>query len=342
MWITLILKLFISISIISNPAEKGLSVDPAKIDGLTFVAPPRPFSEKAFDDIIQSRADWISVVPFAYSMRGKNQLFFNTQRQWWGEKLEGVISTIKEAKAKKLKIMLKPQVYIPGSWIGEMRYDTEEEWSNWEKGYTAYIDTLLSIAEEHEVELFCIGTECKISIQERTGYWKNLISHARSKYSGQLTYSSNWDSYNQVPFWDELDFIGISAYFPLTDTKTPSIEELKRKWAPTKKRLKKYSKRNKKQILFTEFGYMSIDGCAYKAWEIEKQIYNRDINEQAQANALDALLSSFWDEKYWAGGFLWKWFPDMQGHEGYIPKDYTPQGKISEQIVNKWYKKNDN
>jgi hypothetical protein len=166
-----------------------------------------------------------------------------------------------------------------------------------------------------------------------------LIDHARSKYSGKLTYSSNWDSYNFVPFWDHLDYIGISAYFPLTETQTPSVEELTRKWSPTKKRLKKFSKRNNKQILFTEFGYMSIDGCAYKAWEIEKEISNRAINEVAQANAIDALLHNFWDEPYWAGGFLWKWFPDMQGHEGYIDKDYTPQGKLSEQVVTKWYEK---
>lgn len=310
-----------------------------KIDGLTFVAPPRPFSEQAMHDVIESEAGWISVVPFAYSLRGKNQLYFNTSRQWWGEKMEGVKETVRSAKEKGLKVMLKPQVYVPGSWIGEMDYKTEEDWQAWEEGYTQYIDTLLSIAEDHQVELFCIGTECKISIQKRHNYWVSLIENARSKYSGKLTYSSNWDSYNFVPFWEELDYIGISAYFPLTDSMTPSVEELTKKWSSTKRRLKKFSKRNGKQILFTEYGYMSIDGCAYKAWEIEKEITSRKINEVAQANAIEALLSSFWDESFWAGGFLWKWFPDMQGHEGYIDKDYTPQGKLSEQVVTKWYEK---
>ena len=310
-----------------------------KIDGLTFVAPPRPFSDQAMTEVIDSEAGWISVVPFAYSLRGKNQLHFNSSRQWWGEKMEGVSETVKSAKEKGLKIMLKPQVYIPGSWIGELDYKTDEDWSAWEEGYTQYIDTLLRIAEEHDVEIFCIGTECKISIQKRQKYWLSLIEYARSKYSGQLTYSSNWDSYNLVPFWEELDYIGISAYFPLTDTKTPSVKELSKKWSSTKNRLKKFSKRNSKQILFTEYGYMSIDGCAYKAWEIEKEVASRAVNEEAQANAIEALLGSFWEEDFWAGGFLWKWFPDMQGHEGYIDKDYTPQGKLSEEVVTKWYEK---
>ena len=84
---------------------------------------------------------------------------------------------------------------------------------------------------------------------------------------------------------------------------------------------------------------MSIDGCAYRAWELENEIGDRQINEQAQSNAIEGLFSSFWDKSFWAGGFLWKWFPEGQGHEGYFSKDYTPQGKISEQTIKDWYDK---
>ncbi|MEL6865638.1 MAG: hypothetical protein AAFP19_14520, partial [Bacteroidota bacterium] len=68
-------------------------------------------------------------------------------------------------------------------------------------------------------------------------------------------------------------------------------------------------------------------------------IQRLNINEQAQANALEALYSSFWQEPFWAGGFIWKWFPNMTGHEGYPGKDYTPQGKKAEAIVKSWYQK---
>ena len=117
-----------------------------------------------------------------------------------------------------------------------------------------------------------------------------MIDNARSKFSGQLTYSSNWDAYHQIPFWDQLDFIGISAYFPLTEDKTPRVEDLKTHWRPIVKKLRKYARRHNKQILFTEFGYLSIDGCAYRAWELEKEVHKRSINQQAQANAIEALF----------------------------------------------------
>jgi hypothetical protein len=47
---------------------------------------------------------------------------------------------------------------------------------------------------------------------------------------GKLTYAANWDKYDQVSFWDELDFIEIQAYFPLTAQTSPTAEEIKKGW----------------------------------------------------------------------------------------------------------------
>jgi len=312
-----------------------------KIDGLTFVAPPRAFEINPMPAITEVKAGWISLVPFGFTRKNGNTVIFNQERQWWGERPEGIKETIRLAKEADLKIMIKPQIWMQGNWIGDLKFENTEDWETWEKSYAEYILFMAKIAEEHTVELFCFGTELKIAIQERTPYWRSLIQEIRKIYSGKLTYSSNWDSYEEVPFWDDIDFIGISAYFPLVDTKTPQQEELQRRWSPVRKKLKKFSKRNNKQILFTEFGYMSLDGCAYKAWEIEKKVKETEINEIGQANALDALFQSFYNESYWAGGFLWKWFPNGEGHEGYPAKDYTPQGKLAETILKKWYGKDE-
>ena len=103
------------------------------------------------------------------------------------------------------------------------------------------------------------------------------------------------------------------------------------------KKLKEFAHYKSKHLIFTEFGYLTVDHCAHKSWELEEQISSLDINQQAQANAFEALFSVFWPEDYWAGGFIWKWFPNMQGHEGYPDKDYTPQGKKSQKIIENWY-----
>ena len=58
-----------------------------KINGLTFVAPPRPFTKNPMTEIKQSKATWIATVPYAFTRQGNPELRFNTPNwQWWGER----------------------------------------------------------------------------------------------------------------------------------------------------------------------------------------------------------------------------------------------------------------
>ncbi len=308
-----------------------------KIKGITMVAPPSEFQNNPLEKIAEVNANWTTLVPFSFMRQGEPRLVFNMPGQWWGERSDGVRKSISSAQAAGLKVMLKPQIYIPGSWVGDLDFEDDAQWESWETQYRAYIMNMVDIAVEQGAEMICIGTEINHSAAKREDFWRSMIRDIRAMYTGQLTYSANWDSYQKVPFWDALDYIGISAYFPLTDSDTPDFVELLSEWRPIVKKLSKYSKKKKKQILFTEFGYLSVDGCAYRAWELEKQVHQLSINEQAQANAIESLFLAFWKEDFWAGGFLWKWFPNMQGHEGYIDKDYTPQNKMAQTVIERWY-----
>lgn len=309
------------------------------INGITAVATPFTFPTDPYPRIGETNANWICLVPYGFTRQGNPTLRHNVEGQWWGETHEGVIENIKLAKANGLKIFLKPQVYIPGSWPGDLDFGSEEEWEKWEAAYKEYIMSFLDIAIEYDVELFCIGTEFKISETKRSFFWKELIKDMRCKYIGKLTYSSNWDSYQQIDFWIDLDYVGISGYFPLLESDVPNVYKLQRKWKPRISELKAYSKRTSKKILFSEYGYLSVDGCAGKTWELEKKVHQLPINEEAQANAFEGLYSALWDENWWAGGFIWKWFPHGQGHEGYVERDYTPQDKMAEQVIAKWFGK---
>jgi len=311
----------------------------APVKGMTVVAPPHPIGEAEMDELLDVNTEWIALVPFGFSGLNDTNIRFNLERQWWGEKKEGIVKCIQLAHKKGIKVMLKPQVYIHGYWVGDVDFETEAEWSAWEDSYDEYIKFYADIAVEFDVEMFCVGTEYKLAAQKRANYWIGLIEELRVDYSGSLIYSSNWDSYDKVPFWDHLDYIGLSCYFPLSNSNTPAPRQLNKAWRPIKKELSKFAKKYGKKIVFTEFGYMSIDGCAGKAWLIEKDRENRSINQIAQANAYDALFAAHWEEEYWGGGFLWKWFPRGMGHEGYPEKDYTPQGKLSEKVITKWYGK---
>lgn len=283
-------------------------------------------------------ADWVAVVPIAFCRPGQPGIRYDIAPwQWWGERPEGLRQTIAMAHAAGLKVMLKPQIYLHGSWPGAIDFDNEKDWLQWERNYLLLMGFMADLAQETNVDLLCIGTEIKASSTQRPGFWRDLASQVRGCYEGPLTYAANWDEYPAISFWDAVDYIGIDAYFPLSNAPTPSILELKKAWKPIVREIEKTSTRFARPVLFTEYGYMSVDQCAHRIWELEPRVQSLPVNQQAQANALEALYSTFWDEPWWAGSFLWKWFPGTEEHEGYPERDYTPQGKKAQQVIAEWF-----
>ncbi len=306
--------------------------------GISFVAPPNEFSDQAMPALKSIDCDWISVIPYAFMSKGEATVQFgnNPSWQWWGETTEGASETIRKAKEQDIKVMLKPHVYIPGSWVGDVYFETEEQWLTWEASNRVYVLAFAEIAQQLDVPLFCLGTEWKRTVIERETYWRSLIEEVREIYDGELTYAANWDEYDFVPFWDALDYIGVNAYFPLIDEPKPSTDELVAAWKPIKKTLSDFADEKQKRMIFTEFGYMSVENCAYQTWVLEADRSILTYNEACQYNAINALYSSYWDEQFWAGGFLWKWYPDdFSGDRMRV--DYTPQGKSAQQLLKDWY-----
>ena len=311
-----------------------------KIKGLTLVAPREPFRNEPMTEVKSVNAEWIAIVPYGFTRQGIPSVRYDGNgRQHWGELYEGIKVTIDSAHKAGLKVMLKPQVWVGGGWIGGLDFETDADWKKWENDYENYILPFAKIADSLNVELVCIGTEVKLSAIKRPAFWRSLIAKTRNMYKGKLVYAANWDEYNLVTFWNDLDFIGIDAYFSLVPKATPSVSELEKAWTPHINAVRNFQKQQQKPVLFTEFGYMPIDSCTYQSWEIEKRRRNMAINEQSQADAIDALFTVFWKEHWWAGGFLWKWFPDVRATEGNEIKDYSPQGKKAIGVLQKWYVK---
>lgn len=311
-----------------------------KIHGLNFVAPPREFEKNPIHAVKNVEADWIAVIPYGYTMPKQNRVIYNREKwQWWGETPAGVKKTIALAQQQGIKVMLKPQVYFPRSWSGNLSFENESDWQQWESDYTAFIMTFVQIASEMKVEMICIGTEFKQSVIQRPSFWKEMIEKIRKNYPGKLTYASNWDEFDKVTFWDQLDFIGINAYFPLCEEPTPSQSQLKKAWIPPMESIRAIHEKFKKPVIFTEYGYLSVDACASRNWELESKIKQLNINEQAQSIAIESLWKNCSEEKWWLGGFIWKWFPNMQGHEGYPERDYSPQGKLGENTLKECHQK---
>ncbi|AWX44024.1 hypothetical protein HME9304_01024 [Flagellimonas maritima] len=310
-----------------------------KINGLSFVGSREEVKQEHVEPVLRTNANYVAIMPFGFA-RDLNSpnIIFDTDRQWYGETRRGAKQYIELLQKNGIKIMLKPQIWIwRGEFTGDMAMNSDEDWKTLEESYSDFILTYAVLAEETKTEIYCIGTELEEFVKNRPRYWPMLIEQIRKVYKGRLTYAANWDEYVRTPFWKELDYIGVDAYFPLSEERFPTIEELKSGWQPWKTKLIALSEKNDRPILFTEFGYRSMDYTAKKPWLVDRN--NMEVNLDAQADATKVIFEEFWNEDWFAGGFVWKWFINHSESGGAMDNRFTPQNKPAETVIYKNFTK---
>lgn len=308
-----------------------------KMKGVSLEMPGRKIGPERMSTLKRVNAEWAAMIPYGYSERGDAEVHFNYEGEWWGETIQGTTECIEMAQKQGFKIMLKPHVWVVGQgWPGDFDLKTEKEWLIWESSYEKYILALAKVAQEKEVDLFCVGTEYRKAVVKRPKFWKSLIQKVKGIYTGKLTYASNWDNFHLVTFWSELDYIGIDAYFPLSREAKPQLATLKKNWNPIRKQLKQLSEKEGRPILFTEYGYKSIEYATSGHWNYKEDTVKTSMQNQADAYA--AFFETVWQEDWMHGGFLWKWhIHEGEKIGGTSNRRYTPQGKPSETIIREWY-----
>jgi len=329
---------FLLLSFGSCSQENGKNaIEPEKINGISFVASRDSINSDHIRPVTTVNSNYVTLMPFAF-IRDLTfpEVQYSSTRQWYGETLEGIEHYTQQFRKEEIKIMLKPQLWIRrGTYTGLIEMTTEADWKILEDSYRDFILIFANLAQKLDVEIFCIGTELEKFVLNRPDYWRELIIEIKEIYKGKLTYAANWDEYKRLTFWKDLDFIGIDAYFPVSDSETPSVDELEIGWKIHKEEIKKVQSVYQKPILFTEFGYRSVDFTGKEPWNSTHDLGK--VNLEGQSNAVQAIHNQFWKEDWFAGGFIWKWFTDHQNVGGLTNDRFTPQNKPAEKLLKQLY-----
>lgn len=316
-------------------AQKGEE----KINGISFVANRNPVDSTHVQPLLDIYANYAAVMPFGFVPEiDRPQIVYNTDRQWYGETREGGRNYVTELHKGDIKVMVKPQIWIRhGEFTGYLKMETEAEWKALESSYRSFIIDYATLAQEEEVAIFCIGTELEAFVVARPAFWKQLIVDIKKVYKGKLTYAANWDEYKRTPFWQDLDYIGIDAYFPVCEEQTPTEACVIQGWQRWKEEISAFAKAENRKVLFTEFGYRSVDFTGKEPWKADRSM--TEVNLEGQANATQALFDTVWDEEWMAGGFIWKWFIHHERSGGNENNQFTPQNKPAEKVIQQHYEK---
>jgi len=292
-----------------------------------------------------TNANWVALSPIVKIYENKKgKLSFQTS------KAANVSKIINNIKSNSIDgFMLKPLISFKNlgfEFWGDYTANSEEEWLEVEE---AFRELLLAYAatsvENPEVRILCIGNELTNFTKERPDFFFDIAMEIKSKYPNlKLTYAANWDEYEHITFWEAFDFIGVNPYFPLVNKKTPSIEELNKAFVTIKIKLSNLSATYQKPVLFTEYGYRSIDFGGWEGWDLPNFLESfNQYNPDVQVNGYTSFFETFWNEKWVAGGFFWVWemIPqsDLEGDTStYLDSNWTVNFKPVLNVIKDYYK----
>jgi len=245
---------------------------------------------------------------------------------------ESVVHAIATCHKLGMKVMLKAMIDCrDGSWRGYINPGAA-----WFAEYHDFINFWADIARDNDVELFCVGCELVNTVSWASS-WRSVIQDVKDNhYSGPLTYAANHGNEQSISWWDELDYIGIDAYYSLTGKNNPTLAELKTAWSDRADAIESWRNSNWScmDIIFTEVGYQSVDGTNITPWWRDPASYPVDLQEQA--DCYEALLSQCQLRTWCQGVFWWNWETDPNA--GGPGNPYHPmQNKPAEQVLQDYY-----
>lgn len=138
-----------------------------------------------------------------------------------------IISTIKRFHDRGIKVCLKPMINsADGVWRAlidfpdQNMFEEDNYWSRWFASYQAFLTHYAEIAEYTGCEMFCLGCEM-LGTERQETYWRQTIAMVREIYHGPLVYNTNHGKEELAKWYDALDYLGTSAYYPVGMHRVP-------------------------------------------------------------------------------------------------------------------------
>ena len=305
------------------------------IKGITFgpFAPKGSYETAAAKESLKnmkerSGADFVILVPVGLQETAQSETIDYKSKNTVGD--EELIGFIEYAKQLGLRVALKPTVNcLDGTWRAHINFFDKEvpcepKWSNWFTSHTEFQLHYARIAEKTDCEMFIAGCEM-VMAQRRETEWRKLIADIKNVYNGLVSYNTDKYQEDNVTWWDCVDVISSSGYYPLTD------------WNQELDRIEAVVKKYNKPFFFAEAGCMSAAGSSKvpNDWNC-----NGEINLKEQADWYQEMFLKT-SKRDWVSGFgLWDW-AWKQYHKEDADKNpgYDIYGKPSEIIVKDYYTK---
>ena len=170
--------------------------------------------------------------------------------------------------------------------------------------------------------MFIAGCEM-VQAEKRETEWRKLIADIRKEYTGLVSYNTDKYQEDRVKWWDCVDVISSSGYYPIDQ------------WEQELDRIEKVVKKFHKPFFFAEAGCMSVAGSNRipNNWCIKGE-----ADLKGQAEWYQTMFEAC-SKRDWVGGFcIWDWPAWLYQEENAEKQmDYAVYAKPAENIIKKYY-----
>lgn len=300
-------------------------------------------SAASLDELKELGIRAVSITPFGWMESTTSAEVHWAPGHQQGESFARLRAIAKQARARNMGVLLKPHIWIRGgAWRGEIDPSAATVGPNaapggWEKWLADYRDFAVAyarLAEEISADWYCFGVELVNPVRQRPRAFAAIIEAVRRVYSGKLTYCANWDRVEAIPFWAQLDAVGVQMFAPLLRAgEAPTAARLRAGAEDWLQRFSRVAIKADKPLLLTEVGYMNREGAAQSPWLWPERlrVQRTDAGDREQAAAYTAILETFGGSSKVAGLYFWKWFSYVQTREegavGFSPR-LKPAAKV--------------
>jgi hypothetical protein len=274
--------------------------------------------------------------------------FINTPAD---DELRDIIDYIHD---RGMKVQLRPMVH---GWDGSQRVDVMfpsdggilpylpvTVCSRWFQSMTERTLHYARLATRGGCEAYGLDSELD-RITHFNEKWKQVVAAARSVFDGHLTTSHTGmvdflhELRSRPDHWfRDLDSLGTSFYAPTSERAGTSIDQMVKHLQPQLEHLRQIADAYGKPLYFGEIGCCSTAGATRKPWGWDSP---GGYDGQEQAQYLEAVCRTFWDEPWWMGMYWWKW--DEQNdrpqfrNDPHGDKGFTIDGKPAADVLKAWY-----
>lgn len=291
-------------------------------------------ADSSLAELAEMGANAVSVLPYSHVAGLHRPEPIDLEQSARGENDASLRHVIHQAHLRDMHVLMKPHLWTGDGWIGDLAMRSEADWNQFFEHYASWILHYALLAEMEDLPLFSVGVELEEATTGHPDHWRAIIDRVRGVFSGRLVYAANWGrEFEQITFWDALDYMGVDWYYPLAEEEETGADLLRRRAEEVADRVGARAETVGRPVILTEVGFPSIRSPWIRPHDEQREVPS-SLEDQALSYRI--LREALADESWLRGAFWWKWPSDLR-RGGPDHRGFTPNDKPAEAEVRSWF-----